>query len=277
MQQIEQLVTKLIRQSKTPRILAISPHLDDAVLSIGATLASLTSKNSSATVFTVFAGIPDPPYSPAACHIHDTWGLRDQPVHARRAEDIAAVRYLNAIPKHGDFLDLIYRVPAENVEDIFEYSAREYDSQLVTTVAGIIIRLIEAQKPDVVLTCAAVGGHTDHRHARDATITACTTTRLPLFLWEDIPYAIHFHDIASLPANVKLSDRALGSLNDAKAFNIKYDAIECYTSQQAELWRDNDFRSLLDEHAESRPNLRVRGGRAELLWRIDQKQSTRIQ
>lgn len=269
MQHIEQLVTKSIRQSKPPRILAISPHLDDAVLSIGATLASLTSKGSSATVFTAFAGIPDPPYSPAACHIHDTWGLRDQPVHARRAEDIAALRYLNAMPKHGEFLDLIYRVPAETVEDIFEYSAREHDSQLVTTVADAIIRLIEAQTPDVVLTCAAVGGHTDHRHARDATITACTTTRLPLFLWEDIPYAMHFHDIPGLPANVKLSDRVLGSHNDAEAFNIKYDAIECYASQQAELWRNDDFRALLDEHAETRPNLSGRDSRAELLWGID--------
>lgn len=266
MEQIEDIVSK--PSQRTSRVLVVSPHLDDAVLSIGATIGSLTTNKSHVTVFTVFAGVPDPPFSPAARRIHETWGLHEGPVHARRAEDVEALQKVKAKPLHGDFLDLIYRIQAENVEAIFEYSNEEYNSKLTDAIADSIERLIEQQNPDVVLTCAAIGGHTDHRHARDATIAACANAGVQLFLWEDIPYFLQFKDVPDLPANTRLGDQIIGAYNNECAFDQKYHAIECYASQQPELWQGQDFRALLDDYATTKHAARGCNGRAESLWKL---------
>ncbi|KXV03209.1 hypothetical protein CR51_18680 [Caballeronia megalochromosomata] len=81
-------------------MLVISPHLDDAVFSCGAALAALPG----AVVCTVFAG------APREALVTD-WGTQSgaanahQAMHARRAEDAAALDALDARPLHLDLLD----------------------------------------------------------------------------------------------------------------------------------------------------------------------------
>ena len=48
------------------KVLLISPHLDDAAMSAGATIAALTAAGSQVVVCTVFAGKPQPPFSGVA-------------------------------------------------------------------------------------------------------------------------------------------------------------------------------------------------------------------
>src|SRR6184192_1875253 len=93
------------------RLLVISPHLDDAVQSVGAGLAQAAQDGAKVTVYTVFAGTASPPYSPAAERMHAVWGLSpddDAPLH-RRKEDVAALGHLGVAYRHGRFLDSIYR------------------------------------------------------------------------------------------------------------------------------------------------------------------------
>ncbi len=45
------------------RVLAISPHLDDAALSAGATLADFAARGANVDVVTLFAGTPHEPLS----------------------------------------------------------------------------------------------------------------------------------------------------------------------------------------------------------------------
>lgn len=86
-------------------LLIVSPHLDDAVLSVGQIMAG----RPDTVVATVFAGIP-PASQPLTdydrlCRFHES----PRAMHARRREDLAAVAGLNATARHLDHLDHQYR------------------------------------------------------------------------------------------------------------------------------------------------------------------------
>lgn len=81
-------------------MIVISPHLDDAVFSVGQIIAA----HPGTTVVTVFAGIPAggflTPYDESA-----GFDSSADSVRARRAEDIDAVTALGGKVIHGPFLD----------------------------------------------------------------------------------------------------------------------------------------------------------------------------
>jgi LmbE family N-acetylglucosaminyl deacetylase len=88
-------------------LVAVSPHLDDAVLGCGALLAA----HPRSTVITVFAGrpprgMPVPPWDRAAGFVDG-----EDVIGARRAEDRAALGTLGAEPVWLDFLDAQYGPP----------------------------------------------------------------------------------------------------------------------------------------------------------------------
>jgi LmbE family N-acetylglucosaminyl deacetylase len=55
------------------RILAISPHLDDAALSYGGRLAEAGAAGDEVIVYTVFAGSPREAPSEVAAYFHRSW------------------------------------------------------------------------------------------------------------------------------------------------------------------------------------------------------------
>lgn len=97
-------------------IFVVSPHLDDAVLSLGQLIAHEAAQYE-LTVITVLAGVPDlgvgmvTPYD--AAH---GFGTSAESMIARRREDDAACAQLGARPVHLDFLDGQYveRLPGED-------------------------------------------------------------------------------------------------------------------------------------------------------------------
>ncbi len=88
-----------VTEAELERVLLLSPHLDDAVLSCGLFLAV----HPGATVATVFCGFPptiiDPPNWWAQL---SGFGPGDDVVAARRAEDVRALAALGAVPVHLD-------------------------------------------------------------------------------------------------------------------------------------------------------------------------------
>ena len=246
-------------------LLAISPHLDDAVLSIGAMLKEATSK-ATATVFTVFAGDPETPFSPIARKVHEVWNLTETPVQSRRAEDRNALALVGAEAVHGDFLDFLYREYWETA-DTYALKSIDTDLKLVSRLSETVRELITSTRPDVVLTCAAVGDHTDHRHTRDAVLACHSSTEVPILLWEDLPYGIRASNPAGLPPGVSLAGKVVAH-SDPSCWNTKYEAVECYESQQSMLWNGADFRKILNEHAESRADTNNHEGRVEALWKV---------
>src|SRR5689334_14945241 len=96
-----------------PRVLAVSPHLDDAALSAGATLAALAERGATVDVVTPFAGRAGGHISRVATQLHATYGYgrfrRRVPsgpnwvIARRRREDLAAMALLGATATHGRF------------------------------------------------------------------------------------------------------------------------------------------------------------------------------
>lgn len=78
------------------RIVVVSPHLDDAVLSLGAAIAAATARGDDVTVLTVFAGDPGSDAEPSPWDARAGFGSAGEAAAARRAEDEEACALLGA-------------------------------------------------------------------------------------------------------------------------------------------------------------------------------------
>ncbi|WP_405057999.1 PIG-L family deacetylase [Kribbella sp. NBC_01505] len=248
--------------------MVISPHLDDAVLSVGASLAALTAQGRDVTVCTVFAGEPTPPFSEFARELHSISGLGDDAVAQRRQEDREATEILGVRSLHLPFLDAVYRQDetgwiVESFDSLFE---RRTDDALVEEIAQAIHKAFGDEWPAELWTCAAFGDHVDHRITRDAVARLAHEHNLKLVLWEDFPYAAgQAHAAVGQPACVPDVTRA--------HLQQKVEAVARYPSQLTMLygaereWRDGkslDWRSELLDHAADR----AEHGGYELLWHV---------
>lgn len=259
------------------RLLAVSPHLDDAVLSLGAGLAQAAQDGARVTVYTVFAGTAPPPYSPAAERMHEVWGLSpndDAPLY-RRKEDIAALDHLGVGHRHGRFLDAIYRkLPdgrwlAGHVEGgqklAVPQQSAESNSDLVSAIKDDIRALIDECDPALLATCAAIGNHPDHEMARDAALLAARETGIPIRLWEDLPYAMTRSGSVELPPGCHLGPPEFSSVS-AEVRTRKFDALGHYPSQMLMLnGRDKNLFTRLEEHARKTS---PRDGYGETTWPV---------
>lgn len=147
----------------------ISPHLDDAVLSLGQHLAAEPH-----AVATVFAGVPRTarvtPYD-ASCG----WNTSVAAVNGRRAEDANALSLLGAMPIHYNFLDNQY---GGTLADVIE----EW--------ASYILSMRRAFSPEEPRVFVPVGvGHPDHRMVGHAFCAAALTAE-ELVVYEELPYRV---------------------------------------------------------------------------------------
>lgn len=231
-------------------LLAISPHLDDAVLSAGATLAQLSLDGWDVEVCTVFAGVPTHPFSPVARSFHADCSQGEDAIEHRRDEDAAAVAMLGAAAHHWPFLDAVYRRRTAG-RWLCEHDLAMFDPVLPAEpdlTAAITARVEELLTPStaLVLTCAAVGCHVDHRLTRDAVQAALRRHGSPSYLlWEDLPYGLTQPTLCGSPARLpRIGDHA---------WTLKYHAVASYTSQLRMLWpAGRCWRGELDEHARTR-------------------------
>jgi LmbE family N-acetylglucosaminyl deacetylase len=90
------------------RLVVLSPHLDDAVLSLGGTIARAVRAGSEVTVITVFAG--DPESTAEACEWDKLCGFSGagEAMRARRREDAQACEILGATPAWFPYWDVDY-------------------------------------------------------------------------------------------------------------------------------------------------------------------------
>jgi len=245
--------------------------LDDAALSAGATLADLAAKDVKVTVLTVFAGLAAPPFSVAATRMHEIWGLPDDPVSVRRDEDERAIQLLGGEALHGDFPDAIYRRHPDGtwvIRDDGFPSRSEREDNLLLAIQRWIGDAISALRPDIVLTCAGVGDHVDHRLTRDAVLAAADGTSVDLRLWEDIPYSIW---PGPRTYDGPLATREAIEVPDNRAWLAKYNAVASYVSQLHMLWPTSCFRADLERYGRSRAAGWQRAGGGEVFWVIPER------
>lgn len=200
------------------RLLAISPHLDDAALGCGDLLAA----NPGAVVVTVMAGSP-PPAPVTAWDRACGFGDGDDVVGHRRAEDAAALRALGATAEWLDFLDGQYAAPPP-----------------CERVAAALDAVVAARAWDCIASPLGIG-HDDHRLVAAAAWQVAR--RSPDVRW--LVYLDRLYDPAELELAVQRArDAGLALVpEDAPAPAAgpgKRAALDCYRSQRRAIphWDD---------------------------------------
>jgi LmbE family N-acetylglucosaminyl deacetylase len=174
----ERLKVNLVMDDR-PNII-LSPHFDDAVLSLGGLIARAPER---AIVVTIFAGTPP-------VGINGGWDRRSgfttaaAAVRARCEENTAALAVIGVLRggiRNLDYLDRQYRPPGSN----------EKDAALQSAIAADVRHLVEDYGGSVNLFAPASTWHPDHRIVTDAVLHICRNGECPranIFLCQDQPY-----------------------------------------------------------------------------------------
>lgn len=213
--------------NRSVRIIYLSPHLDDAVLSAGGVIHAQADAGTPVEIWTVMAGIPHDPESPAfAQEMHRVWGFRSalETVEVRRTEDRRAAARLGAKAVHFDFLDCIYRrgPDGEALYTDVHVALPPADQGLPERIASALnSRLL----PDDRLVCQlAIGGHIDHVIVR----AAAKLLHRPLLFDADMPYVLNYP--GELEPNTAGMEQSFEPVDDS-GFDCWLSAVECYASQ----------------------------------------------
>jgi LmbE family N-acetylglucosaminyl deacetylase len=186
------------------RLLVVSPHCDDAVLSLGAALTAHVRTGGTVTVLTLLAG--DPAADPALLGPWDrAAGFADagSAARARREEDRRACAAIGASHVHLTEVDQ-------------QYARRGSMGKLVGELTALLPVV------DTVLLPGHPLRHPDHRFVHD-TVLPAVRTLVPTRLYAEEPYA------AGAPEPVDGSWSRLPA--SARDLLHKARALRCYESQ----------------------------------------------
>ena len=202
-----------------PTATFLSPHLDDAAFSAGATLAQLVAAGWEVNLVTVFTrSVPHPSGFALACQTDKGLAPGVDYMALRRAEDLAAAACLGLAPDRVFHLDLP-EAPHRGYPDAPSLFAGVLPADRGTqqAVADAVRRFCGA---DRVYLPHGLGNHADHLH-----VVAAAAERVPAdrrSAWLDTPYVLRCPP----------EERALGEPAAAAAFEpAKLDACAAYATQ----------------------------------------------
>lgn len=226
------------REDRPYDVLVLSPHLDDAALSVGGYLHRLTREGERVLVVNVFAAeAPDDEVLDRSVReLHETWRqagkFEGSIMLHRRSEEEAALGLLGVDLIYLRFLDAAYRGYAEG-EPRYVPLTRVFgkphpnDKTLLAELKQAFEMLPKANSWILPM---GMGRHVDHLLVRDAAEAVC---KAEILYFEDFPY--------SRDSSVRLKTilwRLLIWRRDFKELleddvQAKVDAIRCYRSQLA--------------------------------------------
>ena len=186
----------------------VSPHLDDAVLSVGETIAV----DPDALVVTVLGGYPGP-RPVTAYDVRCGFKDGDDAVGQRTMEDLRACAVLGAVHLSLHHLDGQYGTPIDQRQVAGELAVLAAEHEILYAPLGL--------------------AHEDHVVVSNAAIEAAKRTKCRLFLYEDLPSRVVWPEMvtdrrAALQGTFHARHPAYdgGFITD-----IKEAAIRCYRSQ----------------------------------------------
>ena len=171
------------------RVLAVSPHLDDAVFSVGASLARLVDAGHDVTVVTCFtASVVGPTGFALACQTDKGLTPDVDYMALRRAEDRAATAVLGVDPVHLPLREAPHRG--------YDSAPALFAGVRAGDVAWQDVRAaLDAHTADLWLAPQGLGGHVDHLQV----VRAVAALDRPTLWWRDAPYALRSPDAAPSP------------------------------------------------------------------------------
>ena len=147
--------------------MVVSPHLDDAVLSLGAAISRAARRGARITILTVLAGDPDSAAPAGGWDRRSGFRTAGEAARARRAEDAAACAHLGAAPIWLPYSD-----------DQYERGGSDDE------IRAAVVEAVGSSRP---LLPGAPLGHQDHRWLHQLLEPAFPPGRRGLYLEE--PYA----------------------------------------------------------------------------------------
>lgn len=218
--------------------LILSPHLDDAVLSLGAAIHRWTRIGDDVFVVTICAGNPAlSHYSRFARELHMRWGVTaEAAVGARRREDRQALAVVGAKPIYLNELDAIYRMGPggrwlyPSGEAIFG-PLHKHEVGGGQDLTRRLRALARRRQIDRLYAPLTIGDHVDHVRVR----AAAESTGLPLQYYEDFPYAIREKRTPDWRGRAAGLTRRLARCA-GRDLEAKREAILTYASQISSLW-----------------------------------------
>lgn len=169
----------------------LSPHLDDAVLSLGGLIWEQTQVGLEVCIWTICAGDPPPgEFSPFAESLHQRWEVGREAIAQRRAEDIEACTRLGAGYRHLDIPDCIYRRSPRTGDHLYASESALWvpihpDEESLVEVIGSRLREMLPSNANLV-SPLTLGNHVDHRLTR----AAAERLDIPLHYYSDYPYVL---------------------------------------------------------------------------------------
>ena len=200
--------------------LFVSPHLDDAVFSVGGTIARLRGEGRRVVVATVFTrSVPHPVGFALACQTDKGLAPSADYMAMRRDEDCAACNRLGVGACDVIHLDLP-EAPHRGYHSAAELFAGIHEADRATT--GDIERVLEPliQRAATIYLPLGHGHHVDHLLVIDAVDRLAAPSRQRR--WHDVPY------VARLPGHVL---REGDATDIAATLHAKIDACACYATQ----------------------------------------------
>jgi LmbE family N-acetylglucosaminyl deacetylase len=206
----------------TARIVAVSPHLDDAVFSVGGTLARL-GETAEVTVVTCFTGSVDPATAtPFALSTQLDKGLAADVDYMalRREEDRQALELLGVEGRHLGLLEAPHR-GYDSPADLF--AGRHAGDDAGAALAEALAPVLDGA--DLVLAPQALGDHVDHQWV--GAVVADLVGEDRRAWWRDTPYVIRRPDAPPM-AHVRGQELRV---DVAAVLDRKTRAAACYATQ----------------------------------------------
>lgn len=164
----------------------LAPHLDDAALSLGSSIASWTARKERTLVMTTCAGLPSPleELSPLADAMTD--GSAHAWMRARRREEEEALRILGADHWFGTALDAIFRDPSRYSRSAALFERPDLSDSLFAQTYGLVSVVASLARNARIYAPLGIGRHVDHQIVCAAALRAVPRDRG--FFYEDVPY-----------------------------------------------------------------------------------------
>ena len=206
--------------------LFISPHLDDAAFSCGATMARLAADGWRTILCTVFTkSVMSPKGFALACQLDKGLPPEVDYMKLRRVEDCRAARILNA----AEVLHLSFaEAPHRGYESAAELFAEvKKDDAIWQSVAEHFVLLNDIHQPDLIFAPQGLGRHVDHRQTIRAVRQSLPTEKICWY--RDTPYAIRQPD--EVPTDLPTADLSEIALDISPFLEPKIAACAAYGSQ----------------------------------------------
>ena len=169
-----------------PRVVLLSPHLDDAAFSCGGLAARLAAAGFDVALYTIFtASIAEPRGFALECQTSKGIDASVDYMKLRRLEDAAAALHLGCTEVQWRGLPEAPHRGYETAEMLFEPPLASDQPYAVNCEMITLLR----QRFDLILAPQCWGRHVDHVQLVDS-LMRYSKFDMPLGYWEDTPYIL---------------------------------------------------------------------------------------